>query len=69
MLSSPSGNCCHVIRQGSLTPPPSARSESGASSCNRNCIMTGLRFLFGVTLRRLDLAADINHIREAAAAR
>jgi hypothetical protein len=31
--------------------------------------MTGLRFLFGVTLRRLDLAADINHIREAAAAR
>ncbi len=26
--------------------------------------MTGLRFLFRVTLRRLDLAADIYHIRE-----
>jgi hypothetical protein len=54
MLSSRSGDYCHVIRQGSLTPPPSARSESGASSSNRNRIMTGLRFLFGVTLRRLD---------------
>jgi NitT/TauT family transport system permease protein len=27
--------------------------------CNRNRIMTGLRFLFRVTLRRLDLAAEI----------
>jgi len=27
-----------------------------ASICNRNRIMTGLRFLFRVTLRRLDLA-------------
>ncbi len=26
--------------------------------------MTGLRFLFRVTLRRLNLAADIYHIRE-----
>jgi hypothetical protein len=26
--------------------------------------MTGLRFLFRVTLRRLDLAAEIFHIRE-----
>ena len=32
-------------------------SEAGASICNRNCTMTGLRFLFRVTLRRLDLAA------------
>src|ERR1039458_1879184 len=31
-------------------------SETGASICNRNRIMTGLRFLFRVTLRRLDLA-------------
>ncbi len=31
---------------------------------NRNRIMTGLRFLFRVTLRRLDLAAEIYHIRE-----
>ena len=28
------------------------------------CPMTGLRFLFRVTLRRLDLAAEIYHIRE-----
>ena len=30
-------------------------SETGASICNRNRIMTGLRFLFRVTLRRPDL--------------
>jgi site-specific recombinase XerD len=39
-------------------------SEAGVSICNRNRIMTGLRFLFRVTLRRLDLAAEIYHIRE-----
>ena len=39
-------------------------AEAGASICNRNRIMTGLRFLFRVTLRRLDLAAEIYHIRE-----
>jgi integrase/recombinase XerD len=39
-------------------------AESCASICNRNRIMTGLRFLFRVTLRRLDLAAEIYHIRE-----
>src|ERR1700694_6174658 len=39
-------------------------SESGTSICNRNRIMTGLRFLFRVTLRRLDLAAEIYHLRE-----
>jgi integrase/recombinase XerD len=39
-------------------------AESGASICNRNRIMTGLRFLFRVTLRQLDLAAEIYHIRE-----
>ena len=32
-------------------------SETGVSICGRNRIMTGLRFLFRVTLRRLDLAA------------
>src|SRR6185369_17363285 len=32
--------------------------------CNRNRIMTGVKFLFRVTLRRLDLAAEIYHIRE-----
>ena len=41
--------------------------ESGASICNRNRIMTGVRFLFRVTLRRHDLAAEVWHIKEAAA--
>src|SRR6185437_13102156 len=39
-------------------------AETGASICNRNRIMTGLRFLFRVTMRRLDLAAEIYHLRE-----
>jgi integrase len=38
--------------------------ETGSSICNRNRVMTGLRFLFRVTLRRLDLAAEIFHIKE-----
>ena len=38
--------------------------ESGASICNRNRIMTGLRFLLRVTLRRLDLASEVYHLRE-----
>ena len=37
--------------------------ESGASICNRNRIMTGVRFLFRVTLRRHDLA-EVWHIKE-----
>jgi integrase/recombinase XerD len=39
-------------------------AEAGVSICNRNRIMTGVRFLFRVTLRRLDLAAEIYHLRE-----
>ena len=39
-------------------------SEAGVSIGNRNRIMTGLRFLFRVTLRRPDLATEIYHIRE-----
>jgi hypothetical protein len=39
-------------------------AKAGVSICNRNRIMTGVRFLFRVTLRRLDLAAEIYHIRE-----
>jgi integrase/recombinase XerD len=39
-------------------------AESGVSICTRNRIMTGLRFLFRVTLRRLDLLEEIYHIRE-----
>src|SRR5258708_2040536 len=39
-------------------------AETGISICNRNRIMTGMRFLFRVTLRRLDLAAGIYHLRE-----
>ena len=38
--------------------------ESGASIGNRNRIMTGVRFLFRVTLRRHDLAAEIWHMKE-----
>jgi integrase/recombinase XerD len=38
--------------------------EQGASICNRNRIMTGVRFLFRVTLRRHDLAAEVWHIKE-----
>src|SRR5664279_3468843 len=38
--------------------------ESGTSIGNRNRIMTGVRFLFRVTLRRNDLAAEVWHIRE-----
>jgi site-specific recombinase XerD len=38
--------------------------ESGMSICNRNRIMTGVRFLFRVTLRRHDLAAEVWHIKE-----
>src|ERR1700692_614706 len=39
-------------------------SETGVNICSRNRIMTGLRFLFRVTLLRRDLAAEIYHIRE-----
>ena len=39
-------------------------AESGVSICNRNRTMTGVRFLFRVTLRRLDLAAEIYHLKE-----
>jgi hypothetical protein len=39
--------------------------ESGASICNRNRIMTGVRFLFRITLRRHDLAAEIYPIKES----
>jgi integrase/recombinase XerD len=39
-------------------------AETGVSICTRNGIMTGLKFLFRVTLRRSDLAAEIYHLRE-----
>jgi integrase/recombinase XerD len=39
-------------------------AETGLSICSRNRTMTGLRFLFRVTLRRLDLAEEVYHIRE-----
>src|SRR5215510_4481606 len=38
--------------------------ESGLSIGNRNRIMTGMKFLFRVTLRRHDLAAEIYHLKE-----
>ena len=39
-------------------------AETGMSICNRNRIMTGVKFLFRVTLRRLDLVTEIYHLRE-----
>ena len=39
-------------------------AETGMSICNRNRIMTGVKFLFRVTLRRLDLVAESYHLRE-----
>jgi integrase/recombinase XerD len=39
-------------------------AEVGISICNRNRIMTGVRFLFRVTLRRHGLAAEIYHLKE-----
>lgn len=38
--------------------------ERGLSIQNRNRIMTGLRFLLKVTMRRHDLAAEIYHMKE-----
>src|SRR3990172_7140789 len=39
-------------------------AETGVGISARNMTMTGLRFLFRVTLRRHDLAAEIYHIKE-----
>jgi len=39
-------------------------AETGMSICNRNRIMTGVKFLFRITLRRPDLAAEVYHLRE-----
>lgn len=39
-------------------------AETDLSICTRNGIMTGVKFLFRVTLRRHDLAAEIYHLRE-----
>ena len=38
--------------------------EEGLTICNRNRIMTGVKFLLRVTMRRHDLAAEIYHLRE-----
>jgi len=38
--------------------------ENGHSIINRNRIMTGVKFLFRVTLRRHDLASEIYHLQE-----
>jgi hypothetical protein len=39
--------------------------ESGVSICTRNRTMTGVKFLFHVTLRRHDLVAEIFHLKES----
>src|SRR3954470_11331250 len=41
-------------------------AETGMSICNRNRIMTGVRFLFRVTLRRLEHAAWLFPSRKSA---
>ena len=56
---SPESASCEDIRRFQLH-----LADTGTSICNRNRIMTGVRFLFRVTLRRLDLAAEIYHLRE-----
>src|ERR1700686_1627334 len=56
---SPDTATCEDIRRFQLH-----LAETDVSICNRNRIMTGVRFLFRVTLRRLDLAAEGYHIRE-----
>jgi site-specific recombinase XerD len=56
---SPDTATCEDIRQFQLH-----LAESSVSICNRNRIMTGVKFLFRVTLRRLDLAGEIYHLRE-----
>ena len=39
-------------------------AETGVSIITRNATMTGIKFLFRVTLRRHDLAAEIFHLNE-----
>jgi integrase/recombinase XerD len=56
---SPDTATCEDIRSFQLH-----LADAGMSICNRNRIMTGVRFLFRVTLRRLDLAEEVYHIRE-----
>ena len=56
---SPDTATCEDIRSFQLH-----LADTGMSICNRNRIMTGLRFLFRVTLRRLDLAEEVYHLRE-----
>ena len=56
---SPDRATCEDIRSFQLH-----LADTGVSICTRNRTMTGLRFLFRVTLRRLDLAEEIYHIRE-----
>lgn len=47
-----------------MSAASSCTLESGTSISNRNRIMTGVKFLLRVTLRRLDLAAEIYHLKE-----
>src|SRR4029450_9564556 len=54
---------------GTATPDDIRRfqlhlAETGGTLCTPTGIRTGLKFLWRVTLRRLDLAAEIYHIRE-----
>ena len=54
----------HGDRRRHSRLPAAFGREPASASCNRNRIMTGVRFLFRVTLRRHDLAAEIYHLKE-----
>lgn len=57
-------------RPAEMATPEDVRSfqhhlaDTGLSVSTRNATMTGLRFLFRVTLRRPDLASEIFHLKE-----
>ena len=56
---SPDTATCEDVRRFQLH-----LSQADISISNRNRTMTGLRFLFRVTLGRLDLANEVYHVRE-----
>jgi site-specific recombinase XerD len=59
LARSPETATADDIRRFQLFP-----TESAASIVHRNRIMTGVKFLLRVTLRRHDLAAEIYHLKE-----
>ena len=56
---SPETATCEDIRQFQLH-----LAETDISICTRNAIMSGIKFLFRITMRRLDLVEEIYYISE-----